>query len=535
MLLQVGRHLGSLANKDLAERCAAGPGNKHLGRAERKKALTGESSSRWAGSITRDSADKWERALKNLYDERSHLRAAVRTITNRLAAPVGDKSGRVRGYATQNERFQKQRRLQHLQARLGSVEDRIKQRRVSVCRGGQAAARARHNLEAAGLSEDEWAEQWRVSRLFLSADGDAVYPFGNGSMAVDPSTGAAQITLPSPLKYLSNTPGSRPLFELSSPVLFGYRQEEWVEQATTGALKYDLWYDPGKRRWYMDASWKITSDEVPELEDLMDAPVLSVDLNGDHLACHVVAPDGNPCGLPQRVTIELDGSTQRRLGQLRHVVKTLLDIAVQAGCKAIVIEDLNFLDARQTGKETMGRGGRGKRFRRTVAGIPTAKFREALRGMAYRRGIAVVAVDPAYTSKWGKVYWLEYLKESRGGSYSVHDAAAVVIGRRCFGHKPKRRRLLRPKCGGEGVTRPHQRMGDGELPNLFGDVVGHSDLSQRDTLTAATRRGGGSALCCEPEPETGMRELHREREQGMEPSACPAASNGALVALSKRY
>ena len=45
----------------------------------------------------------------------------------------------------------------------------------------------------------------------------------------------------------------------------------------------------------------------------------------------------------------------------------------------------------------MGRGRRGKTFRRAVAGIPAAQFRERVRGMAFAQGLVVVAVDPAYT------------------------------------------------------------------------------------------------------------------------------------------
>ena len=52
----VGAHLGSLAGKDLAARCAEGrldARGRARSRAVRKRALTAESSSRWAGAITR--------------------------------------------------------------------------------------------------------------------------------------------------------------------------------------------------------------------------------------------------------------------------------------------------------------------------------------------------------------------------------------------------------------------------------------------------------------------------------------------------
>lgn len=131
----VGEHLGSLAGADLAARVRLGPGPKHTERAARKRALTPASSSRWAGAITRTSADQWDRARRNLIDERTQLRAAITAITARLAAPVGGREGRIRGYATQAERWQKQRRRQALQARLARVQQQLDDGHMSVVRG----------------------------------------------------------------------------------------------------------------------------------------------------------------------------------------------------------------------------------------------------------------------------------------------------------------------------------------------------------------------------------------------------------------
>jgi hypothetical protein len=64
------------------------------------------------------------------------------------------------------------------------------------------------------------------------------------------------------------------------------------------------------------------------------------------------------------------------------------------GINTIAVEDLDFADARASGRETMGRGRRGKRFRTTVAGIPTAVFRNRLSTQAHRHGIALFAVNP---------------------------------------------------------------------------------------------------------------------------------------------
>ena len=181
VLWAVGRHLGRLAGWDLAARCRG-----ETDRAGRKRALTVSSSSRWAGAVTRTSNDQWERAFKNLLDERAGLHRATRAVHARLAAPAGKRDGRVRGYATQAERFAKQRRLQHLNARLAVIDRRLSERRLSVCRGGRRLAKLRHRLGDAKLTESEWRARWRAERLFLTADGEAEMAWGNQTIRVHP-------------------------------------------------------------------------------------------------------------------------------------------------------------------------------------------------------------------------------------------------------------------------------------------------------------------------------------------------------------
>jgi hypothetical protein len=90
VLTAVGRHLGALAGRDLAARCAEGrlgaPG-RAASRRERKRALTAQSSSRWAGAITRTSEDAYQLASRNLAAERGTLTARARKIEARPRKP----------------------------------------------------------------------------------------------------------------------------------------------------------------------------------------------------------------------------------------------------------------------------------------------------------------------------------------------------------------------------------------------------------------------------------------------------------------
>jgi hypothetical protein len=462
VLHAAGQALGQLAGRDVAVRCRLGQGLDQ--RAERKRVLTAGSSSRWAGAITRTSNDQWQRAWRNLLDDRAGLRRACRTIRTRLAVPVGGRHGRVRGYASQAERFQKQRRLQRLQARLIQVEERTAQGRVSVCRAGRQLARLRHAVgcgemeRKVELTKDQWRARWGAARWFLTADGEAGKPWGNETIRVHPDQRWCEIRLPAPLAHLSNTPGRAPTYRLSCPVTFGYRRDEWAAQAASGAVRYDVWFEPGRGRWYVDASWRLPAKPVPSVEQLRQSRTLGVDLNADHLAGWILDSYGNPLGGPHTIPLALAGQpTSTRDGRLRAAVARVVCLATASGCRSITVENLDFADARQTGRETLGRGQRGKTFRRTVAGMPTRQFRELLVGMTANVGLWVVAVDPGWTSTWGKRYWQAPLNQQTKTSVTVspHHAAAVVIGRRGLGLGARRR---------PGVPRPHRRMGNGELP-----------------------------------------------------------------------
>lgn len=122
VLRAVGDLLGSLAGKDLKTRAAAAFDHDSDQWAERKRALTGRSSSRWAGSITKATHDQWALARRCQLAHIQCLEAGIRTIAHRLSLPVGETSTRRApgGYRTAQEWFAKTRRLHVLEDRLAT-------------------------------------------------------------------------------------------------------------------------------------------------------------------------------------------------------------------------------------------------------------------------------------------------------------------------------------------------------------------------------------------------------------------------------
>lgn len=487
VLRQVGQHLSRLAGHDLADRCRLGTGDAEWTR--RSRELRGASSSRWAGTITRASNAQWQRAYRNLLDERTSLLRATRRIRARLAAPVGGRSGRTRGYASQAERWAKQQRLNVLMARLAKVDSRITLGRVSVVRGGRPLLHRRHHLDAADQSEGQWHVRWQAARWFLTANGDATYALGNGTIMVDPDEGWLELKLPASLANLANRPRGR--YRLSCSVQFSYRADQWRAQVGSGAVWYRIFYNPDRGRWYLDASWTQPRQPVPTLAELAGFLRAAVDLNAGHLACWVLDSTGNPLGHPITIPLDLEGAcASTRDGRLRAAVSQLIQLARAHGCRALAVENLDFADARAEGRETLGRGKGGRRFRRTIAGLPTRRFRDRLVQMCSNQGLWVIAVDPAYTSKWGRQHWLLPLSSTRTATaVTVHHAAAVVIGRRSLGYRARRR---------PGVSPAHQRMGVGESCR-----PGHAPDQARAGPGPPVRRTGSLSGGARPAMATG--------------------------------
>jgi IS605 OrfB family transposase len=224
-------------------------------------------------------------------------------------------------------------------------------------------------------------------------------------------------------------------------------------------VRYDVSHDPARDRWYIDASWTAPPAPGASLDELRQHPVVAIDVNHGHFAMAVIAPDGNVLGAPVTIGLDLAGlPSATRDGHLRAAISALIATARARGARAIVIEDLDFAEARAEGRERAGsrpsRGRRGRDFRHAVSGIPTGKLRGRLVQMAANAGLSVIVIDPAYTSRWGAEHWLRPVREHHPKA-TGHHAAALVIGRRGLGHRA-RRRATGNQTAPEEAARPAQ-------------------------------------------------------------------------------
>ncbi len=488
-LTVIGEFLGAVYRSELSARVRLGRLDRKAHaqwRAERKQSLTAVSSSRWAGAITRAVEDQYQLGMRDLAAHVADLRAAVAVLEARCAVrpgelePVSDEAGRRqrgrrrrrRGYRSVAERFAKTRRLAVLRDRLIAAESALAAGRPSITVGGKQLWRTRNHLEAADLTEQQWRDRWDTRRMHLTADGESGKSGGNETIRVD---GGARLQIKVPAALVGQL-GSHVV--IGEPIRFNHRSDEWSSRVgARRAVRYDINYDPTRCRWYLDASWKTSPESVPELDELRQDRVLGVDLNAGHLATCVLDASGNPIGEPVSIDVATAGLvSSHRDARVRAAITALLDRAGQHNCSAIVVENLDFADARAVGRDTLGRGKSGKRLRHTIAGIPTRRFRDRLIGMAARRDVAVVGVDAAYTSKWGNQHWRKPLQQqtSDPSMVTVHHGAAAAIGRRGLALAIRRR---------PAGPRTRQRTGVGTPP---------ARLDQHPSTTPRRCRSSGS-------------------------------------------
>jgi hypothetical protein len=475
VLETLGIYFSSIAGKDLAQRCKNASNHIKDDWADRKRSITKDCSSRWAGYITKKNNDAWNTARRNQLRHLTDLEKAIETIQSKLALPVHSSSERktlkeketeqakkdkrnprklLFGYRTQHEHAMKRQRLNHLKSERDQLKRDINESVVHITRGGKKLLKNRLYLEDAGIDNATWRTKWQANRLSFGANGESGTIYGNSTIRVAPD-GTVEIDVPEQFCYLANnTKRGTTRYQLDAKAIFSYRHEEWLSQVTTRrAIAYEIVFGANSRI-YLDASFTPKSTQsVPTLTELLKNQklrILSVDLNYGFVAPAIIDRSGNMVDHLDHIPFVVDGlSASRRDGHLRQTIIEILNLADSYKCRMIVMENLGFDEMRSIGREKQKSS---PWFRRVVCGMPTAKFRDRMIAMASRRGIAVVGVPAAYSSIWGNQYWRDAISSPKH-KVSGHTAAAVVIGRRSLGQRARRKIQASP-----GVTAPDQRI-----------------------------------------------------------------------------
>jgi IS605 OrfB family transposase len=216
-----------------------------------------------------------------------------------------------------------------------------------------------------------------------------------------------------------------------------------------------------------------------------------------HPPRHRRQPGRTPAACPAQPRRSVE---QDRDGLLRAAITAVLEHAKATGATAVAVEDLDFADSKSREKF-----GRRKAFRHTIHGFPTTQFKDRIVAMAATQCLAVVAVDPRYTSRYGGASWQRALS-SPTILATRHEGASVAIGRRALGHGLTTR-TGRTAGSGRSRQRPVPHQSDGNT-----SPAGVQGRATADTTEAATRAGA-----------------HQPPAHVRQPSRRPSRSSGVVT------
>jgi IS605 OrfB family transposase len=349
---------------------------------------------------------------------------------------------------------QKKRRLHILQTKLEAMQADHSAGKVRLCFGSKKLFHAQFDLQANGYADHAaWKTDWQDARC------DQFFVLGSQDETAGNQSCQAELQQDGSFTLDMRMPNAcEPEFGkrvLVPGVKFAYGHDT-IMAALANSHRVDSTTKAGKPtvkrigsalsyRFVRDTKgWRVfVSCEAQPIEQSSNAKLgaIGVDINADHLAISETDRFGN---LVQSLRINL-----HTYGKTTDQAKALIgDAAVQiaqmalASGKPIILEKLDFSKKKAELEATH------KPLARMLSSFACNKVISSIKAAAFRRGVDVMEVNPAYTSVIGAV------NHARVKGISVHMGAALAIARRGLGlsEKPPKWGAVVPTRNGGHVT-----------------------------------------------------------------------------------
>ena len=250
---------------------------------------------------------------------------------------------------------------------LAAAEEALAAGRPSITVGGKRLWRTRNHLDAGG--HDRAAVAGTLGRRADVSDRRRRIGQGRRQRNHPRRRGG-------PAAYQSPGRPGRPVRHpcaIAAPVRFTHRGQEWAARvAARRAVRYDITSTLSEAAGIWTPPGKPPPNRAPAARRAARRAGA-----GRRSQCR---PSGLLCARTARATRSATRSrstcdtaglaASRRDGRVRAAITALLDHAEQQDCSAVVVENLNFADARATGRETLGRGNAGNDFAAPWPGSP---------------------------------------------------------------------------------------------------------------------------------------------------------------------
>ena len=368
-----------------------------------------------------------EGKMRSIRERRPGLIAETK---DKIASAQKDVARRQKREPGSEKLHHKKRRLVSLKHRLETLQAEQATGKVSLCFGSKRLFRAQFALnENDYQSHAQWLADWRRSR------NNSFFLLGSKDESSGNQSCTATITEDGSIRLRLRLPpavAGQEKYLWLPPIHFTYGHENIVAalrscedrkllQASKSpeaihygvALSYRFVRD--EKGWRVFVSLPV---QKPKTVTSQHKGVIGVDINANHLALTETDRFGNPIA---KKSIPLNTYGKSR-NQIRAVVGDACAAIVEAARsvgKPLVIEQLNFQKKKAELKDHASPA-----LARMLSSLAYSSIISGLNSRAWRLGVEVMEVNPAYTSIIGRV------KFAKRYGLSVHHAAALVIARR---------------------------------------------------------------------------------------------------------
>lgn len=344
---------------------------------------------------------------------------------------------------------QKKRRLYQLKCRLEKQVADHKEGKVRLCFGSKKLFRAQFALEANGFaSHQQWLSQWQEERnnsFFLLGSKDENSGNQSCTAAIQDKSLTLHLRLPNALsKYGKHLEIANVTFKYGFEVVLASLQDckersalmkanDPLNKEFGQALSYRFKRD--KKGWLLFVS---TSLAEPAWTTREEIGTIGIDINADHLAAVETDRYGNPIK-SKIIPLNCYGKTSE---QTKALIGNAIAELVQWGVssqKPLVVEKLDFQKKKNELKESGNR-----KYARMLSSLAYTNILTTIKSRAWRFGVKVKEVNPAYTSVIGRV------KFAAKYGLTIHESAALCIARRFQGVSERLPRCLDNIPDGKG-------------------------------------------------------------------------------------
>ena len=333
---------------------------------------------------------------------------------------------------------QSKRRLATLKARQARIQQRLEDNNPAICFGSKTLFRKQFHLEENGYpSHEAWQRDWqaaRQSQFFIVGSKDETHGCQLCALVeAEDGSLAARLRVPDALasehgKYLELTGISFAYGTDTIRAALRSNQRRQELHSRAGQAEFgDLYQQYGQalsfRFVHDEKGWRLLVTTAALHGGQSGHPemgAMGLDINADHLALALVDRHGNPLNkwsIPCHTVGKTSGQRQAIIGE---ACKEAVRLAKRAGVP-LVMEKLSFQN-----KKAELEHNHSARYARMLSGLAYEQTQETLVSRAYRQGVDVASINPAYTSVIGRT------KFSGQYGLSVHHGAAVAIARRFF-------------------------------------------------------------------------------------------------------